>query len=158
MWRRSTRRPGTSWPSCSRPQPGGGGGKTYRLNIDRDAGRLWITYYDAEAEENADPEQEPEFTEDESVLGASRNLPDEVTLVELALGDDALSQLSPEAMEQIRAQQNRLNEEGTPFISFSPSGTTDGARVLLENEYDDRVVITLDAITGRTDLAEYEEE
>jgi len=45
-------------------------GTTYRLNIDREGGRVWITYYDTQSEEAQ--EQEPRFVEDETVLGASR--------------------------------------------------------------------------------------
>ena len=74
---------------------------TYRLNIDADGGRLWVTYYDIEQEADRLGDEGPEFVVDESVLGAARNLPDEVTLEEMALGDEALSQLSPEAMEQL---------------------------------------------------------
>jgi len=135
-------------------------GTTYRLNIDRDGGRLWITYYDiqdteAQASGKGKPrDQQPQFVEDNSVLGASRKLPSEVTLRELQLGDRALSQLSDEALQAIRGEQGLLNEEGTPYISFTPSGTTDGARVLLENDYEDRLVVTLDAITGRTQILE----
>jgi len=126
-------------------------GTTYRLNIDRDASRLWVTYY--EPDENERQEQ-PRFVEDDSVLGASRKLPEEVTLQELQLGDEALAQLSDEALEELRTQQDRLNEEGTPYIGFTPAGTTDGARILLENAYEDRLVVTLDAITGRAQVLE----
>ena len=131
---------------------------TYRLNIDSDGGRMWVTYYDTELEADRPLDEEPQFTMDESVLGAARNVPDEVTLAELALGDEALSQLSPEAMEQFGASEERLNEEGTPYITFQPSGTTDGARILFENEYDDQVAVALDAITGRTEIEDIYEE
>ena len=131
---------------------------TYRLNIDADGGRLWVTYYDIEQEADRLGDEGPEFVVDESVLGAARNLPDEVTLEEMALGDEALSQLSPEAMEQLGGSEERLNEEGTPYITFQPSGTTDGARILFENEYGDQVAIALDAITGRTEIEDIYEE
>jgi len=131
-------------------------GTTYRLNIDRDGGRVWVTYYETESEDTS-RETEPQFVEDETILGASRTLPDGVTIREVQLGDEALAQLSDEALEQINALSNRLNEEGTPFIAFAPSGTTDGARILLENEYEDRLAVTLDAITGRTEVLEQDE-
>ena len=131
-------------------------GTTYRLNIDRDGGRVWVTYYETESED-ASGESEPRFVEDETILGASRKLPDGVTIGEVQLGDEALAQLSDEALEQINALSNRLNEEGTPFIAFAPSGTTDGGRILLENEYEDRLAVTLDAITGRTEVLEEDE-
>lgn len=122
-------------------------GTTYRLNIDRDGGRVWITYYQDESAETAG--DEPRYVQDESVLGASRRLPEGVTIRELQLGDEALAQLSDEALEEINALQAQLNEEGTPFIAFGPRGTTDGARILLENDYGDRLAVSLDAITGR---------
>jgi Tfp pilus assembly protein FimT len=131
-------------------------GTTYRLNIDRDGGRVWVTYYETESED-ASRESEPRFVEDETILGASRTLPDGVTIREVQLGDEALAQLSDEALEQINALSNRLNEEGTPFIAFAPSGTTDGARILLGNEYEDQLAVTLDAITGRTEVLEEDE-
>jgi len=131
-------------------------GTTYRLNIDRDGGRVWVTYYETESEDTS-RETEPQFVEDETILGASRTLPDGVTIREVQLGDEALAQLSDEALEQINALSNRLNEEGTPFIAFAPSGTTDGARILLENEYEDRLAVTLDAITGRPEVLEEDE-
>jgi type II secretion system protein H len=128
-------------------------GTTYRLNVDQQNQRLWVTYYDATADQ-----EEPEFVPDESVLGGSRRLPEEVNIRELALGDEALAQLSDEAMEAIRSQQGQLNDEGTPYIVFTPQGTTDGARVLLENGEGDRLAVTLDAITGRTEIVEVEED
>ncbi|MGQ9729676.1 MAG: GspH/FimT family pseudopilin [Candidatus Zipacnadales bacterium] len=129
-------------------------GTTYRLNIDRDAKRMWVTYYQPETDEQAGtPDNEPRFIVDESVLGATRELPDEITLRELQLGDEALSQLSEETLQEL-GTTHRLNEEGTPYIAFLPDGTTDGARLLIENEYEDRYVIALDAITGRTEVLE----
>jgi len=130
-------------------------GTTYRLNVDRDGGRVWITYYDTETAEAQD--EEPQFVEDQSVLGASRKLPSGVSILELQLGDDALAQLSDEAREEIEALQSQLNDEGTPYIAFSPSGTSDGARVLLENEYEDQLAVAVDAITGRTEVREEDE-
>ncbi|MBM3502188.1 MAG: prepilin-type N-terminal cleavage/methylation domain-containing protein [Armatimonadetes bacterium] len=130
-------------------------GTTYRLNVDRDGGRVWVTYYDTETAEARD--EEPKFVEDESVLGASRKLPAGVTICELQLGDEALAQLSEEALEEIEGLQSRLNEEGTPFIAFAPSGTSDGARILLENEYEDQLAVAVDAITGRTEVREEDE-
>ncbi len=130
-------------------------GTTYRVNIDQQARRVWITYYDTGED---DEDQEPQFVPDESVLGSSRTLPDEVEIREIALGDEALAQLSDEALEAVRAQQAQLNDEGTPYISFAPQGTTDGARILLENSEGDRLAIVLDAITGRTGIAEVEED
>ena len=130
-------------------------GTTYRLNIDRDGGRVWVTYYETGSEDTSD--EEPRFVEDETVLGASRKLPEGVTIREVQLGDEALAQLSDEALDQINALGSRLNEEGTPYIAFTPSGTTDGARILLENDYEDRLGVTLDAITGRTQVLEEDE-
>jgi len=127
-------------------------GTTYRLNIDQQGQRLWVTYYDTTGDE-----EEPEFVEDDSVLGASRRLPEEVQIREVALGDEALAQLSDEALEMVRAQQDQLNEEGTPYIAFTPRGTTDGARILLENETGDQLAISLDAITGRTEIEEVDD-
>ena len=127
-------------------------GTTYRLNVDRDGGRVWITYYDTETAEAED--EEPKFVEDESVLGASRKMPGGVTIRELQLGDEALAQLSDEALAEIENLQAQLNEEGTPYIAFSPSGTSDGARILLENEYEDQLAVAVDAITGRTEVRE----
>ena len=131
-------------------------GTTYRLNVDQQNQRLWITCY--EAPEEGEDGQGDQFAADESVLGASRKLPTDVLIRELALGDEALAQLSDEALEAIRAQQAQLNEEGTPYIAFTPQGTTDGARVLLENEVGDRLAVVLDAITGRTEIVEVEED
>ncbi len=130
-------------------------GTTYRLNIDQQAQRVWITYYDT-AED--DDDEEPQFVEDDSVLGSSRNLPEEVEIREIALGDEALAQLSDEALEAIHAQQAQLNDEGTPYIAFTPQGTTDGARILLENGEGDQLAVVLDAITGRTEIAEVDED
>lgn len=130
-------------------------GTTYRLNVDRDGGRVWITYYQGESDETG--ADEPRYVEDESVLGASRKLPEGVTIRELQLGDEALAQLSDEALEEINALQAQLNDEGTPFISFGPRGTTDGARILLENDYGDRLGVSLDAITGRARVIEEDE-
>ncbi|MBM3471882.1 MAG: type II secretion system protein GspH [Armatimonadetes bacterium] len=130
-------------------------GTTYRLNIDRDGGRVWVTYYESASQNTSD--EEPRFVEDETILGAARQLPEGVTILEVQLGDEALAQLSEEALDQINALSNRLNEEGTPFIAFAPSGTTDGARILLENDYEDRLAVALDAITGRTQVLEEDE-
>jgi Tfp pilus assembly protein FimT len=131
-------------------------GTTYRLNIDQQAQRVWITYYDAAEDDGND--DEPQFVEDDSVLGSSRDLPDEVQIREIALGDEALAQLSDEALEAVHAQQEQLNDEGTPYISFMPQGTTDGARILLENEEGDQLAVALDAITGRTEIVEVEDD
>jgi type II secretion system protein H len=128
-------------------------GTTYRLNIDQQTGRLWVTHYD----DGTQTEQEPNFVIDESALGSERLIPEGVLVREIALGDEALAQLSDEALQIIQAQQGQLNEEGTPYITFSPQGTTDGARILLENDYEDRVAISLDAVTGRTEIAEVTE-
>jgi len=130
-------------------------GTTYRLNIDRDGGRVWITYYDTQSEETQ--EEEPRYVEDETVLGASRKMPEGVTIREVQLGDEALAQLSDDALEEINALRAQLNEEGTPYVAFTPAGTSDGARVLLENEYEDRLAVSLDAITGRTQVLEEDE-
>jgi type II secretion system protein H len=127
-------------------------GATYRLNIDSDGGRLWVTYYDS-----GDNERDAGFVPDTSVLGGARVLPEGVRMGALALGDEALAQLSDEALSAIRSQQQQLNEEGTPYITFSPQGTTDGARVLLENDYDDTLAVTLDAITGKAEIKEADE-
>lgn len=132
-------------------------GTTYRLNIDQQAQRVWITYYDT-GEDDQDTSREPQFVEDESVLGGSRQLPDEVEVREIALGDEALAQLSDEALEAVEAQQAQLNDEGTPYIAFTPQGTTDGARILLENGEGDQLAVVLDAITGRTEIAEVDED
>jgi Tfp pilus assembly protein FimT len=130
-------------------------GTTYRLNVDQPGGRVWITYYDTQT---ADAEgEEPEFVEDETVLGASRKMPEGIEIRELQLGDEALAQLSDDALEEIRNLQAQLNDEGTPYVSFAPSGTSDGARVLLENEYGDRLAVAVDAITGRTEVLEDDE-
>jgi hypothetical protein len=56
------------------------------------------------------------------------------------------------------ADRGRPNEEGTPYIAFTPAGTTDGARILVANDYEDRLVVTLDAITGRSAILEEDEE
>jgi type II secretion system protein H len=130
-------------------------GTTYRLNIDRDGGRVWVTYYDIQADQTNN--REPVYAEDESVLGASRKLPEGVTIREIQLGDEALSQLSDEALQEIGDVRGQLNEEGTPYIAFSPRGTTDGARILLENDYEDQLAVSLDAITGRTQVLEEDE-
>jgi type II secretion system protein H len=130
-------------------------GTTYRLNIDRDGGRLWITRYE---NQNTEPGAEPMFVRDESVLGAERKLPEQVKILELQLGDEALAQLSDEALEAMGADRGRPNEEGTPYIAFTPAGTTDGARILVANDYEDRLVVTLDAITGRSAILEEDEE
>jgi hypothetical protein len=132
-------------------------GTTYRLNIDQQTRRVWITYYDT-SQDQEDDDEEPQFVADESVLGSARTLPDEVEIREIALGDEALAQLSDEALEAVHAQQAQLNDEGTPYISFAPQGTTDGARILLENSEGDRLAVVLDAITGRTAIAEVEED
>lgn len=132
-------------------------GTTYRLNIDQQTQRVWITYYDT-SQDQQDDDEEPQFVADESVLGSARTLPDEVEIREIALGDEALAQLSDEALEAVHAQQAQLNDEGTPYISFAPQGTTDGARILLENSEGDRLAVVLDAITGRTAIAEVEED
>ena len=129
-------------------------GTTYRLNIDQQAGRLWITYYDDGQQTRGEAQTEPGFAPDQSALGSARELPDDVEVKQIALGDEALAQLSDEALDTIQAQQGQLNEEGTPFITFNPQGTSDGARLLLENEYQDRLAVSLDAITGRTEIAE----
>ncbi len=137
---------------------------TYRLNIDRDGGRVWITYYDTgtgtgtATATGRGQEQEPRFVEDDSVLGASRKLPDGVTIREVQLGDEALAQLSDEALQDVNALQSQLNEEGTPYVAFQPSGTSDGARVLLENDYQDQLAVSVDAITGRTQVVEEDDE
>lgn len=128
-------------------------GRTYRLNVDQPNGRLWITYYDDEPQQQT----QPAFVPDESALGSARTLPEEVQVKQLSLGDEALAQLSDDALEAIRSQQGQLNDEGTPFITFNPQGTTDGARVLLENESQDQLVVSLDAITGRTAIEEVTE-
>jgi len=132
-------------------------GTTYRLNVGGD--RLWVSYYDTETEQdpNRRDATQPAFVPDESVLGASRALPEGIVIRELQLGDESLAQLSDEALETLDSQRSQLNEEGTPYISFTPSGTTDGARILLENEYESRLVVTLDAITGRTQVLEEDE-
>jgi type II secretion system protein H len=129
-------------------------GTTYRLNIDQEGGRLWVTYYDDGQATQQNTETEPGFVLDESALGSAREVPDDVQIKQIALGDEALAQLSDEALATIRSQQGQLNEQGTPFITFSPQGTTDGARILLENEYQDHLAVTLDAITGRTAIEE----
>ncbi len=129
-------------------------GTTYRLNIDQQSGRLWITYFDDGQPAQSETETEPGFVPDQSALGSARELPDGVEVKQIALGDEALVQLSDEALAAVQSQQGQLNEEGTPFITFNPQGTTDGARLLLENEYQDRLAISLDAITGRTDIEE----
>jgi len=84
-------------------------------------------------------------------------MPEGVTIREVQLGDEALAQLSDDALEEINALRAQLNEEGTPFVAFSPSGTTDGARILLGNEYEDKLGVSLDAITGRTQVLEEDE-
>ncbi|HJN16214.1 MAG TPA: GspH/FimT family pseudopilin [Armatimonadota bacterium] len=129
-------------------------GTTYRLNVDAEGGRLWVTFYDVESEDDSEYDDEPVFIEDESALAASRELPDIVTLAELHLGDEELAEYSDEAAEVIEAQEKRVNDEGTPYVSFSPSGTNDGAQILLENDFEDNVVVTLDPITGRTEVTE----
>jgi len=129
-------------------------GTTYRLNIDQQGGRLWVTYYDDGQRTRDEAQTEPGFVPDRSALGSARELPDDVAVKQIALGDEALAQLSDEALDAIQAQQGQLNEEGSPFITFNPQGTTDGARLLLENEYQDRLAVSLDAITGRTGIAE----
>ena len=118
----------------------------YRLNIDEEGRRYWITCYDAD---RAELGEEP-FRTDTSTLGLVEELPEDVTFEQVVIGD--------ERREGEESAAEQVNPDGSIFVEYRPDGTSDGMQVLLKNAEDERLAIRADAVTGRAEIAEEAEE
>jgi hypothetical protein len=114
----------------------------YRINIDEEGQRYWITLYDADqAEQGEDP-----FRPDTSTLGLPEELPEGVSFEQVIIGDER-EEATGTAAEQV-------NPDGSVFIEFRPDGTCDGCQILMKNTRDERLAIRADTTTGRSEIAE----
>ena len=114
----------------------------YRLNIDEEGRRYWITFHDAD---RAELGEEP-FRTDTSTLGLVKELPEDVTFEQIVIGD--------ERREADGSAAEQVNEDGSIFVECRPDGTSDGLQILLKNAEDERLAIRVDATTGRAEIAE----
>jgi Tfp pilus assembly protein FimT len=114
----------------------------YRLNVEQDGQRYWVTCYDAD---QADQGQDP-FRADTSTLGLPEELPEGVTFEQVLIGDESRQDAGSTAAQ--------TNDDGSLFIEFRPDGTCDGAHILIKGSRDERLALRADALTGRAEIAQ----